>query len=118
MLHIGAGFFAALDEYVHGVCSAHVAACGAGVDEIVNDFKYRASKSPQWAGLSDSIESWVEDGVAMVGVRDPHVVSRALDAEYGSSSTPPSPIIRMTQGSSLRASKRMDSVYRSILGDG
>lgn len=116
MLHIGADFFAALDDYVHGVCAATPEAGYRAIEAYVEDLRSRASQHHQWSGLADHIEAWEEDGQPFVGVRHPEHAERALNAEYGFKDTPPAPIFRNAGQSERKASEAMASVYRKHLG--
>lgn len=116
MLHIGAGFFAALDNYVQAVSSAALEAHRAGTEELVDSLRETARSHPRWKNAADHLEAWTEDGEVRVGVRTPHMVSEAHAAEYGDGHHPPAPLLRHMPVAKHKAAEKMDSVLHHRLG--
>lgn len=116
MLHIGAGFLTALDDYVQSVCAACPDAAREGLAEYVSDLQDRASSLPNWRPVSHAIEAWYEDDELRVGVRDPRYVDQAMKAEFGDKDNPPTPLLRVPGTSAIKGGEAMDRVIRGRVG--
>lgn len=116
MLHISAGLFAALDDYVQAVTHAAHTAHAEGVDTLVRSLRESAEADDRWKDVSDDIEAWHDGDVTYFGVRHPRSVDQAVKAEFGDRHNPPSPLLRNHPVAVHKASERMDSVLRSHLG--
>ena len=93
-LHIGAGFFAALDAYAQAVNSAARESAERTMTKVQENLRAEARKSERWLPVAEHIESWSKDGKYVVGVRNADVMSEAMSAEYGDPTNPPIPLIR------------------------
>lgn len=116
MLHIGAGFLTALDDYVQSVCAACPDAAREGLAEYVSDLQDRASSLPNWRPVSHAIEAWYEDDELQVGVRDPRYVAQAMKAEFGDKDNPPVPLLRTSKQSAGKAGQKIDKHLRETVG--
>lgn len=116
MLHIGADFFAALDDYVQAVSNAAVEAHEAGTRELRSSLQESARSLPIWNDVADDIDTWVDDGELRVGVRSPRSVKKAHIAEYGMGPIPPTPLLRNMPLATKRAGEAMDEVLHERLG--
>lgn len=116
MLHISAGLFAALDDYVQAVHQAVLEAKDAGIQELTKELRRSAKDNDRWSGVSDHISSWEEDGYTFVGVRDPEHVEKAMLAEYGDQDHPPVPLFRNMPLAKKKAAGRMNTVLSEHLG--
>ena len=93
-LHIGAGFFAALDAYAQAVNEAVRESAERTMTKVQDDLRAAARKSERWLPVAEHIETWSQDGKYVVGVRNADVMSEAMSAEYGDPANPPIPLIR------------------------
>lgn len=93
-LHIGAGFFAALDKYAQAVNSAVLESAERTMVGVQNNLRAAAKRSERWKPLAEHIETWSQDGRFVVGVRNADVLNEAMAAEYGDEYNPPDPLIR------------------------
>jgi hypothetical protein len=93
-LHIGAGFFAALDAYAQAVNSAVHESAQKTMIKVQDDLKAAARQSERWLPVAEHIETWSQDGKYVIGVRNADVMSEAMSAEYGDAAHPPIPLIR------------------------
>lgn len=115
MLHIGAGFFAALDKYVQAASSAALEAFEEGQSALHKEIKQSAKDHPRWKDIADHIERWDDENGAYIGVRNPEVLDKAMDAEFGDKKHPPAPILRNTFVQAQKASERVDEVLSTRL---
>lgn len=93
-LHIGAGFFAALDNYAQAVNSAALESAERTMVNVQDNLRAAARRSARWQPLAEHIETWSQDGKFVVGVRNTDVLNEAMAAEYGDEHNPPAPLIR------------------------
>lgn len=93
-LHIGAGFFAALDKYAQAVNAAALESAQQTMVSVQDSLRAAARRSERWQPLAEHIETWSQDGRFVVGVRNADVLSDAMAAEFGDERNPPSPLIR------------------------
>lgn len=93
-LHIGAGFFAALDRYAQAVNLAAQESAERTMVGVQDRLRAAAKRSERWQPLAEHIETWSQDGKFVVGVRNADVMNDAMAAEYGDENHPPVPLIR------------------------
>ncbi len=93
-LHIGAGFFAALDAYAQAVNNAARESAERTMTMVQDNLRAAARQSERWLPIAEHIETWSQDGKYVVGVRNADVMSEAMSAEYGDPANPPIPLIR------------------------
>lgn len=115
ILHTGADFFDALDEYVQAVARAAHKAHQEGERALHDEVRRTARSHPRWRSLEADIELWHEDGETHIGVRNPRSVQAAMNAEYGDADNPPAPVLRVMPTAVRRAEDRMDEVLSSEL---
>jgi hypothetical protein len=96
-LHIGAGFFAALDRYAQAVNLAAQESAERTMVSVQDNLRAAAKRSERWQPLAEHIETWTQDGKYVIGVRNADVMSDAMSAEYGDEKHPPVPLIRSIQ---------------------
>lgn len=84
--------------------------------DILDDVHRRAAENPRWVGVADYIDTWDENDMFWVGVREPAFVSEAFAAEYGTEDYPPSPILRTTDDAAREARNKARSHMSARLG--
>lgn len=111
--HVGADFFAALDEYVQDASRAARIASDVAVETLRQSVTEDAKRHPAWADAADHIEVWNDKkGRLQVGVRNPDVLEAAHKAEFGSRKNPPVPVLRNNR----RATSQADNALRYTFG--
>jgi hypothetical protein len=93
-----------LVAYGKAVNAAVQSALGKAGSSLVGHFGDQMSQHDAWTDIGPFLDSWVEDGTLMVGVRSPDMVSEAWNAEFGQEGKPPTPIFRTAMGASRMAS--------------
>ena len=80
--------------------------------ELLQAIKVKAQAMPQWAGITDWIDTWDENDRMWFGVRGSEFESEAFAAEYGTEEQAPGGLLRTLDERVLAASVRAsDSVF-------
>ena len=104
---IDASWLDALDRYVTGLQQDVMDAADSAVDVFRDELVDYAKSKPNWVNLSDSLQTWSEDGRLVVGLQGADFVSQAEYLEFGDLENPPDSLFRTSQHVTMLAQERL-----------
>lgn len=110
---IDASWLDAIERYVTGLQQDVMDAADAAVDVFRDELVDYAKSKPNWVNLSDSIQTWAEDGRMVVGLQGDDYVSQAEYLEFGDLHNPPDSLFRTAQHVTMLAQERLVSELAS-----